>query len=57
MNAFDKFSLLSNLKPNETKCKIAGISALKGVLLAISGMDCIGLTKNNKHFRYTFFLK
>ena len=29
MNAFDKFSLISGLKPNKTKCEIAGIGVLK----------------------------
>lgn len=56
MNAFDKFSLFSGLKSNAAKCGITGISTLKGVSLALSGMDCIGLTKNNENFRYTFFL-
>ena len=45
MNAFDKFSLLSGLKLNKTKCEIASIGILKGVLLALCGMDCIDLTK------------
>ena len=45
MNAFDKFSLLSRLKLNKTKCEIASIGILKGVLLALCGMDCIDLTK------------
>ena len=56
MNAFDKFSLFFGLKCNAAKCGITGISTLKGVSLALSGMDCIGLTKNNENFRYTFFL-
>ena len=29
-NAFDKFSLLSGLKPNKAKSEIAGIGTLKG---------------------------
>ena len=45
MNAFDKLSLLSGLKPNEAKCEIAGIGVLKEVSLALCGMDCIDLTK------------
>ena len=45
MNAFVKFSLVSGLKPNEAKCEIAGIGVLKGVSLALCGMDCIDLTK------------
>ena len=45
MNAFDRFSLLSGFKPNKAKCEIAGIDILKGVSLALCGMDCIDLTK------------
>ena len=45
INAFHKFSLVSGLKSNEAKYEIAGISALKGVSLALCGMDCIDLTK------------
>ena len=45
MNAFDRFSLLSRLKPNKAKCEIVGIGILKGVSLALCGMDCIDLTK------------
>ena len=45
MNAFHKFSLVSGLKPNEAKCEIAGIGVLKGVSLALCGMDCIYWTK------------
>ena len=45
MNAFDKFPLVSGLKPDEAKCKIAGIGVLKEVSLALCGMDCIDLTK------------
>ena len=46
MNAFDKFSFVSGLKPNETKFEVAGIGILKGVSLELCGMDCIDLTKN-----------
>ena len=31
MNIFDSFSIYSGLKPNKSKCKIAGIGVLKGV--------------------------
>ena len=48
MNAFDKFSLLSGLKPNEAKCEIAGICILKGASQALCGMDCIDLTKKKQ---------
>ena len=57
INAFHKFSLVSGLKPNEAKCEIAGIGVLKGVSLALCGMDCIDLTKKTIkvlgiHFSY-----
>ena len=57
INAFHKFSLVSGLKPNEAKCEIAGIGVLKGVPLALCGMDCIDLTKKTIkvlgiHFSY-----
>ena len=45
MNAFDKFSLVSSLKPNEAKCERAGIGVLKGLSLALCGKDFIDLTK------------
>ena len=41
MNAFGKFSLVSGLKPNQKKCKIAGIGVMKGVSRALN-------QKNNK---------
>ena len=47
MDAFDKFSLLSGLKPNKAKCEIVEISALKGVSVALYGMGCIELTKKH----------
>ena len=57
MKAFHKFSLVFGLKPNEAKCEIAGIGVLKGVSLALCGMDCIDLTKKTIkvlgiHFSY-----
>ena len=38
---FSTFSIFSRLKPNLTKCEIAGVGALKGVRLAVWGMKCI----------------
>ena len=43
MNTFDKFSLFSGLKPNRSKCEIAGIGALKGVPMALCGAKCVDL--------------
>ena len=55
INAFHKFSLISGLKPNETKCEIGGIGVLKGVSLALCYMDWIDVTKETISFRNTFF--
>ena len=57
MNVFDTFSIYSGLKPNKSKCEIAGISVLKGVSMELCGMECIDLTKNSVkilgiHFSY-----
>ena len=57
MKAIHKFSLVFGLKPTEAKCEIAGIGVLKGVSLALCGMDCIDLTKkpikiSGIHFSY-----
>ena len=43
VEAFIIFSLFPGLKPNITKCKIAGIGAMKGVQMAVFGMKCIYL--------------
>ena len=45
MKGFHKFSLANGLKPNEAKCEIAYPGVMKGVSLALCGMDCIDLTK------------
>ena len=37
------FSDFSGLKPNTTKCEVAGIGVLKGVQVAVCGMKCIDL--------------
>ena len=38
------FLLLSGLKPNKSLCETADIGILKGVSLALCGMNCIDLT-------------
>ena len=48
MNAFDRFLILSGLKPTKEKCEIIDIGALKEVSLAVRLIDCIDLTKNQK---------
>ena len=45
MNLFDTFSFYSSLKPNKSKCRIAGIGVLKGVSIELCGMECIDLKK------------
>ena len=57
MNVFDTFSIYSGLKPNKSKCEIAGIGVLKAVSMELCGMECIDLTKNSVkilgiHFSY-----
>ena len=39
------FSSFSGLRPNFTKCEIAGIGILKSVNVALCGMKCLDLTK------------
>ena len=45
MNIFYTFSEFSGLKPNKSKCEIAGIGALKGVQVALCDMRCIDLMR------------
>ena len=57
MNVFDTFSIYSGLKPNKSKCEIAGTGILKGVSMELCGMKCIDLTKDSVkilgiHFSY-----
>ena len=57
MNVFDTFSVCSGLKPNKSKCKIAGIGILKGMSMKLCEMECIDLTKSSIkilgiHFSY-----
>ena len=40
---FEHFSIFSGFKPNKSKCEIAGIGVLKGVQMALCGMECINL--------------
>ena len=54
---FSVMKIFSGLKPNKSKCEIAGIGVLKGVQMALCGMECVNL-KNNTikilgiHFSY-----
>ena len=46
MKTFNIFSIFSGLKPNKSKCEIAGLGALKGVELELCGMECVDLMLN-----------
>ena len=40
MKTVDIFSIFSGLKPNKSKCEVAGLGALKGVKIALCGIEC-----------------
>ena len=44
IKTFDRFSLISGLKINNAKCKIASTGVKKGVKIALCGMECIDLS-------------
>ena len=46
LEAFHAFSFFSGLKPNKSKCEIAGIRLLKRVNVALCGMECVNLEKD-----------
>ena len=46
LNTISLFSSFSGLKPNLSKCEVAGIGLLKGVKVAVSEIKCIELTKD-----------
>ena len=52
MNAFDKFSLKSGLKPDKAKCEIPGRDITSTLWDGLYWLN----QKNNKNFRNTFFL-
>ena len=43
---FEYFSIFSGIKLNKSKCEISGICVLKGVQMALCGMECINLENN-----------
>ena len=52
----------SGLKPNKSKSEISGIGVLKGVQMALCGMECVILKNNTikilgSHFSYKTSLK
>ena len=52
---FNTFSLFSGLKPNLTKCKIAGIGALKEVQVTVFGMRSIDICNETIKILGTYF--
>ena len=57
MNELNIFSNISGLKPNKTKCEIAGIGVLNGIQAALCGMKCVNLNNEtvkilDVHFSY-----
>ena len=62
IDTFKVFSLFSGLKANFSKCEIAGLGSLKGVLEAVCGLKSINLTTDTikilgVHFSYNDTLK
>ena len=57
IKTFKVFSSFAGLKPNFSKCEIAGIGVLKGVKMAVCGMKAVDLTTDTVkilgvHFSY-----
>ena len=62
VNSLHKFSRFSGLRPTLSKCEIAGIGVLKGVKVAVCGIQCVDLVLDNTkilatHFSYNEKLK
>ena len=62
VNSFHIFSSFSGLRPNLSKCEIAGIGVLKGVKVAVCGIQCVDLVLDTikilgTHFSYNEKLK
>ena len=57
VETFKEYFCFSGLKPNITKCKIAGLNPMKGVLEAVCGLKAVELTNDaikilGIHFSY-----
>ena len=62
INSFHIFSRFSGLRPNLSKCEIAGIGVLKGVKVAVCDIQCVDLVLDTikilgTHFSYNEKLK
>ena len=47
IKVFDQFSRFSGVKPNKSKCEVAGISILKRVKMELCGMKNINLSPDS----------
>ena len=57
LEAFHVFSFFSGLKPNKSKCEIAGTGLLKVVNVALCGMECVKREKDTMKilgFHYSY---
>ena len=54
MKTYKLFSKFSGLKPNISKCEVAGIGSLKGFKMAVCGIKCIDLTTETIKILYIF---
>ena len=55
VNSFHIFSSFSGLRPNLSKCEIAGIGVLKGVKVAVCGIQCVHLVLDAIKISGTYF--
>ena len=55
INSYHIFSRFSGLRPNLSKCEIAGIGVLKGVKVAVCGMQCVDLVLDTIRILGTHF--
>ena len=55
INSLNSFSKYSGLKPNASKCEIAGIGVLNGVNVALCGMKSIDLCKDSVKILGTYY--
>ena len=56
VNSFHIFSSFSGLRPNLSKCEIAGTGVLKGVKVAVCGIRCVELVLDTIKILGTFLI-
>ena len=55
MSELNAFSSFPGLKPNKTKCAIAGIGVLNGVQMALCGMKCVNIINETMKILDVYF--